>query len=241
MQEMWVRLLGWEDPLEKEMATQPNILAWRIPWTKEPGRLPVHGVARVGHDLVTKPPWPFWDNVLEVHICVVRTLYRFIRFSLLCLLFIGQLMSENTHGFVLLVSIDGELNYSWNTCFGNMRKFPVLIMNIFCIRLCPILYVFSSVQFSRTVCLTLRDPMNCSMPSFLVHHQFLELIQTHVHWVSDAIQLSHPLSSPSPPAFNLSQHQGLFQWVSSSHQVAKVLVFQLQHQSYQWIFRTDFL
>ena len=150
-------------------------------------------------------------------------------------------MSENIHGFLLLISIDGELNYSWNTCFGNMKKFPVLIMYIFCVRLCPILYAFSSVQFSRSVCLTLRDPMNCSMPSFPVHHQFLELTQTHVHWVSDAIQSSHPLSSPSLPAFNLSQHQGLFQWVSSSHQVAKVLLFQLQHQSFQWIFRTDFL
>ena len=64
---------------------------------------------------------------------------------------------------------------------------------------------------------------------------------THVHWVGDAIQPSHPLSSPSPPAFNLSQHQGLFQWVSSSHQVAKGLEFQLQHQSFQCIFRTDFL
>ena len=65
--------------------------------------------------------------------------------------------------------------------------------------------------------------------------------QTHVHQVSDAIQPPHPLSSASPPAFNLSQHQGLFQWVGSSHQVAKVLKFQVQHQSFQWIFRTDFL
>ena len=65
------------------------------------------------------------------------------------------------------------------------------------------------------------------------------LLKTHVHWVSDAIQPSHPLSSPSPPAFSLSQNQGLFQWVSSSHQVAKVLEFQLQHQSFQWIFRID--
>ena len=65
--------------------------------------------------------------------------------------------------------------------------------------------------------------------------------QTHVHRVGDAIQPPHPLSSPSPSAFNLSQHHGLFQWVSSSHQVAKVLEFQLQHQSFQWIFRTDFL
>ena len=83
--------------------------------------------------------------------------------------------------------------------------------------------------------------MDCSTPGFLVHHQLPELAQTHVHWVGDAIQPSHPLSSPSPPALNLFQLQGLFQWVSSSHQVAKVLEFQLQHQSFQWIFRTDFL
>ena len=68
-----------------------------------------------------------------------------------------------------------------------------------------------------------------------------ELSPTYVHWVGDAIQPSHPLLSPSPPAFNLSQHQGLFQWVNSSHPVAKVLELQLQHQSFQWIFRTDFL
>ena len=73
--------------------------------------------------------------------------------------------------------------------------------------------------------------MDWSTPGFLVLHHLLELVQTHVHWVSDAIQPSHPLSSPSPSAFNLSQHQGLCQWVSSSHQVAKVLEFQLQHQS----------
>ena len=78
-------------------------------------------------------------------------------------------------------------------------------------------------------CPTLCDPMDCSMPGFSVHHQLPEIAQTHVHWVGDAIQ-SHPLSSPSPLAFNLSQHQGLFQWVSSSHQVAKGLAFQLQHQ-----------
>ena len=83
--------------------------------------------------------------------------------------------------------------------------------------------------------------MDCSMPGLPVHHQLLELTQTHVHRVGDAIQPSHPLLSPSPPALNLSHHQGLFQWVSSSHQVAKVLEFQLQHQSFQWIFRTDFL
>ena len=78
----------------------------------------------------------------------------------------------------------------------------------------------------------LCDPMDCSMPGHPVHHQLLEFTQTHVHWVGDAIQPSHPQSSPSPTAFNLSQHQGLFQWLSSSHQVAKVLAFQLQHQSF---------
>ena len=95
-----------------------------------------------------------------------------------------------------------------------------------------------SVQ-SLSSCPTLCNPMNCSTPSFPVHHKLPELAQTHVPQVSDAIQPSHPLSSPSPPAFNLCQHQGLFKWVSSSHQVAKVL--QLQHQYFQWIFRTDFL
>ena len=91
------------------------------------------------------------------------------------------------------------------------------------------------------LCLTLCDPMDCSMPGFPFHHQLPEFAQTHVHWVSDAIQPSHPLSSPSPSAFNLSQHQGLFQGVSSLHQGAKVLEFQLQHQSFQWMFRIDFL
>ena len=67
--------------------------------------------------------------------------------------------------------------------------------------------------------------MDCSAPGFPVHHQLPEFTQTHVHWVGDAIQPSHPLSSPSPPAFNLSQHQGLLQWVSSSHQVAKYWSF----------------
>ena len=88
---------------------------------------------------------------------------------------------------------------------------------------------FSSVAQS---CSTLCNPMDCSMPGFPVYHQLPELAQTHVHQANDAIQLSHPLSSPSPSAFNLSQYQGLFQWVSSSHQVARVLEFQLQHQSF---------
>ena len=100
-----------------------------------------------------------------------------------------------------------------------------------------------SVQFSSVtqLCPTLCHPMNHSTPGLHVHHQLPEFTQAHVHWVGDAIQPSHPLSSPSPPALKLSQHQGLFQWVSSSHQLAKVLEFQLQHQSFQWTPRTDML
>ena len=90
-------------------------------------------------------------------------------------------------------------------------------------------------------CPTLGNPTDCSTPSFPVPHQLLDLAQTHVHQVGDAIQPSHPLTSPSPPNFNLSLHQGLFQGVSSSQQVAKGLELQLQHQSFKWTFRTDFL
>ena len=96
-------------------------------------------------------------------------------------------------------------------------------------------------QFSSVVqlCLTLCDPMDCSTPGFPVHHHLPELAQNYVHWVNNTIQPSHPLSSPSLPAYNLAQHQDLFQWVSSSHQVAQVL--ELQHQPFQWILRTDLL
>ena len=100
------------------------------------------------------------------------------------------------------------------------------------------IFQFSSVSQS---CPTLCDPMNCTMPGLPVHHTLPEFIQTHVHWVCDAIQPSHPLLTPSPPALNLSQHQGLFQWVSSLHQMAKILEFQLQHQSFQWTPRTNLL
>ena len=101
----------------------------------------------------------------------------------------------------------------------------------------------SSFQFSSVIqlCPTLCDPIDCSTPGLPVHHQLPEFIQTHVHWVGDAIEPSHPLSSPSHPTFNLSQHHGLFKWVSSLHQVAKVLELKLQHQSFQWTLRIDLL
>ena len=98
-----------------------------------------------------------------------------------------------------------------------------------------------SVSSVTQLCPTLCDRMGYSTPGLPDHHQVPKFTQTHVHWVGDAFQLSHLLSSPSPPALNLSQHQGLFKWVSSSHQVAKVLELQLYHQSLQWTLRTDLL
>ena len=108
---------------------------------------------------------------------------------------------------------------------------------------CPSSKLSGSVQFNSVAysCLILSNSMDFCIPGFLVHHQLSELAQTHIHWVGDAIQPPHHLLSPSPPAFNLFQHQGLFQGVSSSHQVAKILEFQLQHPSFQWIFRANFL
>ena len=103
--------------------------------------------------------------------------------------------------------------------------------NYSCLNFCAfLLFFFSSVTQS---CPTLCDPMNRSTPGLPIHHQLPEFTQTHIHRVSDAIQPSHPLSSPFSPAPNPSQHQGLFQWVNSSYEVAKVLEFQLQHQSFQ--------
>ena len=119
----------------------------------------------------------------------------------------------------------------------NMMLISIKTQTIFFLvmRLLKVRSTFSSVQL---LCPTVCDAMDYSTPGLPVHHQLLEFTQTHVHWVGDAI---HPVLSLSPPAFNLSQPQGLFQWVSSSHQVAKVSEFQLQCQSFQWIFRTDFL
>ena len=102
-----------------------------------------------------------------------------------------------------------------------------------------------SVSSATQSCVTLCDPMDCSTPGLPVHHQLPEFTQTHVHWVGDAIQPSHPLSSPSPPTFNFSPHQSLFQWVNSSHEVAKVLEFSISinpsNEHPGLIFRMDWL
>ena len=133
-----------------------------------------------------------------------------------------------------------------NIYFNNNLKFiellAVIYKNIDMVRICVCVYIhmyqFSSMAQS---CPTLCDPMNCSRPGLPVRHQLPEFIYTHIHQVGDAVQPSHPLLSPSPSAPNPFQRQGLFKWVNTSHEVAKVLEFQLQHQSFQWTPRTDLL
>ena len=113
--------------------------------------------------------------------------------------------------------------FSWSV---HRCEWGIKVSHYYCVIVNFPIHQFSSVAQS---CPTLCDPMNHNMPGLPVHHQLPEFTQTHVHQVRDAIQPSHPLSSPSLPAFNLAQHQGLFWWVISSHLVAKVLEFQLQH------------
>ena len=149
-------------------------------------------------------------------------------------------ISDRFHFGWLQNHYDGDCSHEIKRCLLLGRKAMTNLDSILKIRnICQ--WRFRSVQFKLLLCPTLCNPMDCSTPGFPVHHQLLELTQTHVHRVSDAIQPSHPVSSPSPPTFNLSQHQGLSQEVSSSHQVAKVLECQLPHQFFQSIFRTAFL
>ena len=129
----------------------------------------------------------------------------------------------------------------WKCWFGKFywEKCPLPSLLLFCYFWFP--HESTSVQFSHSVVSNSLRPHESQHARLPVHHQVPEFTQTHVLWVGDAIQPSHPLLSPSPPAPNPSQHQGLFQWVNSSHEVAKVLEFQLQHQSFQWTPRTDLL
>ena len=143
---------------------------------------------------------------------------------------------------ILNISMSNKTNE--NTCpsYNKQKHLGFFLSVIFQAHCTRLSFPCSSVQFNSVAqsCPTLCDPMNHSTPGLPVHHQFPEFTQTHAHRVSDAIQPSHPLSSLSP-APNPSQHQGLFQWVSSSHEVSKVLEFQLQHQSFQWTPRTGLL
>ena len=172
----------------------------------------------------------------------VFTSLSFGRFLLLSIVFLDDMVCF----CFFLNSVNISFHFSWPIMKNLLLVFwgflflwqvSLLLILVFLFILIILCLQFSSVAQS---CPTLHDPMDCSTPGFPVHHQLPKLAQIHVHWVSDAIQPSHPLEYPSP-AFILSQHQSLFQGVSFSHQVAKVLKFQLQHQSFQWIFRTDFL
>ena len=146
----------------------------------------------------------------------------------------GRLMSQNNHLIGVWMPFFKNRTQSRKRWRSKVR-WPLIL------QISPEIEASGSCCLVAKLCLTLCDPMNCSMPSFPVLHYLPEFAQTHVHWVGDAIQPSHLLSPPSPPALSLPQHQGLFQWVSSSHQVAKVLELHLQHQSFRWIFRVDFL
>ena len=132
--------------------------------------------------------------------------------------------------------------YDWNFYGFHLEHYWFWFVFSRCGEALPLKLVtvqLTSVQLLGRV--RLCDPMNRSMLGLPVHHQLTEFTQTHVHWVGNAIQPSHPLSSFPPPALNPSQHQDLFQWVISSHEVAKVLEFQLQHPSFQWTPRNDLL
>ena len=147
---------------------------------------------------------------------------------------------ENSNAVFCSSSNIGKLSIH-NATFQQIG-FTTFYNNSLNLQLLHVLQVFHVLlMLNRSVLFDSLWPLDCSTPGFPVLHHLLEFAQTHVHWFIDAIQPSHPLSSPSPPAFNLSQWIGLFQWVGSLHQLGKVLELQLQHQSFQWIFRTDFL
>ena len=190
MQKTWVPSPGSEDPLEEEMATHSSILAWRIPWTEEPGGLQSKGSQKSQTWLSNWIATTKYDEV------------QYQEPSYYCFKHQPECTGNN------LLSI-------WTTLSAG--------------QVLHALSCFSVVQFSSVTqsCPTLCNPMNLSTPGLPVNHQLPEFTQTHVHRVSDAIQASHPPLSPSPPAPNPSQHQSLFQWVNSSHEVAKVLDFQL--------------
>ena len=172
--------------------------------------------------------WPFfnWDSFKIL-----------LFFKLNCYIYFGFHSCILHHIFWILYTFEV---YCLKKSFSHsINSFHYLIMFLESTHI--FFFFFSSVQFSHSVVSDSLQPNGLQHACLPVHHQLSEFTQTHVHWVGDAIQPSHPLSSPSPPTFNFSQHQGLFKWVSSSYQVAKVLEFQLQHQSFQWTPRTDLL
>ena len=165
--------------------------------------------------------------------------------------FANKVLYSQSYGFssshVWMWELDHKEGWaSKNWCFLTMVLEKILESPLDCKEIKPVnpkgnqSWIFTGRTDTEAETPTFCDPMDCSTPGFPVLHHLPELVQTHVHWVGDAIQPSHPLLSPYPFAFELAQHQSLFLWVSSL-QVAKILELQLHHQSFQWIFRVDFL
>jgi len=209
---------------EKAMAPHSKTFSWKIPWTEEPGRLQSMGSQRVGH---------YWATSLSFFTFIFH--------------FHALEKEMATHSSVLAWRISGtgkpgglpslgshRVGHDWS----DLAAATAAYWMDWCFSQ-PSVQFSSEAQLCPTLCLC--DSMDCSTLGFPVHHKPLKFTQTHVNWVCDAIQPSHPLSFPSPPTFNLSQHQGLFKWDNYLHQVAKVLEFQLLHQSFQRTLGTDLL
>ena len=205
MQKTWVQSLGREDPLEKEMATHSSILAWKIPWMEEPGRLLSVGLQRIRHDRAT-----------SLSFLSLSFVYGSEKESLPG---VPHLLPLHLHEFISYWTVRKACLY-WNLIKHSKPSHDTdhkgvppsrgpSLLGLLPIRCC----LFTQL------CLTLCDPIDYSMWGFPVLHYFLEFAQTHVRWVCDTIQPFHPLPPPSPPAFSLSQHQGLFQRIGPSHLV----------------------
>ena len=217
------------------MALHSSTLAWKFPRMEEPGRLQSMGSLRVKtqlRDFTFTFPFHALEKEMATHSSVLA----------------WRIPGTGEPGGLSMGS--HRVGHDWSdlaavALSSNRRKSSESFLRcyswVIILNLAQITFSISCCCSVSHPCLTLCNRKDFSTSGFPVLYCLLEFAQTHVHWVSDAIHSSSPLSSPSPPAFNLSQHQGIFQWVSSLHQVAKVLELQLQRQSFQWIFRIDFL
>ena len=214
----WVWSLGREDPLEEETATHSSIHDWEIPWTEEPGGLQSTGSQRVGHELVTKTTSSSYPDTLTSPHCTWtgKAQEPFLWCE-------WKLKPQYCGAPFLLLRVAKNFSSMWWGYRGTRKL------------------VYSSVQFSCSLVSNSLRPdelphirLLCPSPTPRVYSNSCPLSQ----WCHPTISSS---VIPSPPAFSLSQHQGLFKWVRSLHQVAVVLEFQLQHQCFQWTLRTDLL
>ena len=209
---LWYRL-----PIGQRLEWFPRSSQTSVFLNRIPGLLSTHSIlclTTMEHGRTRDPMW-MWNSLPAVS-GIIRS---FASDTNSCLS-IASMKLWQTNSLILQV----EQNLSCETLWlFNFFRIPIFLNNKSSI----LLVQFSSVSSVAQSCPTLCDPMNCSTSGLPVHHQLPEFTQTHVHWVGDAIQPPHPLSSPSPPAPSPSQHQSLFQWVNSSHEVAKVLEFQL--------------